>query len=166
MTAAAVVVRTNPLLPVTEPCGSSVSTVPFSFTDCKVLLASQLCFGLSCLASSHSVPFSSASAAGNDTCLVSSSPKNGFKKKNNQHNNYVDNYLSIATCGNFIGLYLDSSLHRRLDQGVVWRHPYPRCPLLDQQANGRIFKKAYFDMVKMVSNVFTKKQVIFSSLEY
>lgn len=31
-------VRMNPLLPVTEPCGGSISNVPFSFTSGKVLL--------------------------------------------------------------------------------------------------------------------------------
>lgn len=66
--------RMNPLLPVTEPCGGSVSTAPFSFTNCKVLFVSELCFGTACLMSSHSVPFSNASAVGDDTCLTSLSP--------------------------------------------------------------------------------------------
>lgn len=78
-------VRINPLLPVTEPCGGSVSTAPFSFTNCRVLLVSELCFRLSCLMSSHSAPFSSASAAGDDRGLVSLSPMKKWTKKNPAH---------------------------------------------------------------------------------
>lgn len=65
----------NPLLPVTEPCGGSVSDVPFSFTNSKVLLlpVAEPCVGLLCLLSSHSVPFSIASVAGEEASLAASS---------------------------------------------------------------------------------------------
>lgn len=62
----------NPLLPVTEPCGGSVSGIPFSFTNSKVLLlaAAEPCVGLLCLVSSHSVPFSIVSAGGEEASLA------------------------------------------------------------------------------------------------
>lgn len=60
-----------------------MSDMPFSFTNSKVLLlpAAEQCVGLLCLESSHSVPFSIASAAGEEaslaaTCLSSSREEN------------------------------------------------------------------------------------------
>lgn len=53
-----------------------MSDVPFSFTGGKVLLlfpVSEPCVGLLCPESSHSVPFSMASAAGDETCLDATS---------------------------------------------------------------------------------------------
>lgn len=40
----------------------------------------------------------------------------------------------------------------------MWRHPYLRCSLLDQQAEGRGEKKVHFDIFRMVGNVYAKKQ--------
>lgn len=45
--------------------------------------------------------------------------------------------ITGAVCINLIRRYLASPLLHLLDQDFVWRHPYPRCPLLDQQASGR-----------------------------
>lgn len=87
----------------------------------------------------------------------------GIKKKKNIY--YVDNYLSIALCVNLIRLYLDSPLPRLLDQGFVWRHPCPRCSLLHQQANGKKKKKVNFDIIKMVGDIYTKKQKSFLAPE-
>lgn len=52
-----------------------MSDVPFSFTNSKVLLlpAAEPRVGLLCLASSHSVPFSIASAAGEEASLAATS---------------------------------------------------------------------------------------------
>lgn len=62
------------MLPVTEACGGSVSDEPFSFTSSKVLLpVAEPCVGLLCLASSRSVPFSIASAAGEEASLAATS---------------------------------------------------------------------------------------------
>lgn len=68
-------VRMNPLLPVTEPCGSSVSGTPFSFTKSKVLLltVAELRVGFLCLMSSHSVPLNIASAVREEASLSATS---------------------------------------------------------------------------------------------
>lgn len=63
-----------------------MSDVPFSFTSSKVLLlpVSESCVGLLCLTSSHTVPFSIASAAGDETSLaaISLSPIEENKQRN------------------------------------------------------------------------------------
>ncbi len=66
-----------------------MSDVPFSFTNSKVLLlpVAEPCVGLLCLVSSHSVPFSIASAAGEEaslaaTCLSSSVEENNKENYN------------------------------------------------------------------------------------
>lgn len=81
--------RMNPLLPVTEPCGVSTSDMPFSFTKSKVVLrpVGEPCVGLLCLWSSHSLPFSISSAAGEEasraaTCLSPS-------VESNQRHHYI-----------------------------------------------------------------------------
>lgn len=65
-------VRINPLLPVTEPCGGSVSNVPFSFTSSSVLLLAAAAGLVSCT-SSHSVPFSMFWATGDEVRLAAAS---------------------------------------------------------------------------------------------
>lgn len=42
----------------------------------------------------------------------------------------------------------------------MWRHPYPRCSLLDQQANGR-GEKVHFHTLRLLGNVYTKKPKYF-----
>lgn len=61
-------VRTKPLLPVTEPCGGSRSDVPFSLS-----LAMETPAGLLCLESSPSVPLSMVSAGEEEASLAASS---------------------------------------------------------------------------------------------
>lgn len=69
-------VRMNPLLPVTEPCGGSASSAPFSLSNRKVLLllVAEPRVGLLLRhAASHSVPFSIASAGGEEDSLAATS---------------------------------------------------------------------------------------------
>lgn len=88
--------RINPLLPVTEPCGGSVSEVPFSLMNNKVLLLliSEPCVRLLCLMSSHSVPLSNSSAADDDTRLAATSLPPVEDKQRNKINYNVNVTLS------------------------------------------------------------------------
>ena len=87
-------VRMNPLLPVTEACGGSRSIIPFSFINSEVLLpVAEPCAGLLCLVSSHSMPLSVASAAGEEARLAATSLSPSVDQENQRHD-YNDNVNS------------------------------------------------------------------------
>lgn len=74
------------MLPVTEPWGGSVSSIPFSLTNNDVLLpAEELCVGLLCLMSSNSVPFNTASALGEEASLAAASLLSSVKYNQSQN---------------------------------------------------------------------------------
>lgn len=131
--------RINPLLPVTEPCGSSMSAMPFSFTISKVLLllVAELCVGLLCLVSSESVPLSIASAAGEEASLpaTSLSPTvNQNQRCNASYNANIYQELSIWDSSLIAPLRcLLNRVHLSL-----WMHLYPHYPWLDQWADEKI----------------------------
>lgn len=65
-----------------------MSDIPFWFPNLKVLLlpVAEPCVGLLCLVSSHSVPFSIASAAGEEASLAATSlsPSPSMEDKNKE----------------------------------------------------------------------------------
>lgn len=70
-----------------------MSGTPFSFTNSKVLLLPVVepCVGLLCLVSSHSVPLSIASAAGEEASLAATS----LSPSVDQHQGHYANYNVI-----------------------------------------------------------------------
>lgn len=74
-----------------------MSDEPFSFTSSKVLLlpVAEPCVGLLCLVSSRSVPFSIASAAGEEASLAATSLSPSRQRTMKYYNFKCKNVISI-----------------------------------------------------------------------